>query len=1068
MNSLEPYLQNSFQMHPDESEAPDHSHKVANIISASGKKGKLFFASYDTISLRGFCNFNRMTHTKSNDEIEPLIRLYRDVRKNANAGPLKRVEGDGGKDRLLWPKIFPELKQSIESFQREKNKGMPVASLKRDSYIVINKRDALENWIRALGAEFKKLNNTPDKVVVYGLDTECNVDDTIHVTRVLAIAYPGEKVAVLDLTKLEIFGEDDVPYLLKQMFRHKQLRPVAVNMPYDLHRLEGLGIHIEKSIDLIQMGKKIYPDHPKGYGMAALAERHANLFVDKSNQLSDWTMLSESEELQHYAALDPHLHLLLYNSMKREVDSKEKRADISVGKKVSLLWHGKDCAVGTLIFVGGESGGEIRRWGNMTIGTKKSLVKIERVLMSSVSPVYSFKPSIEQARNEGMASYDHSKMTLMEVFNIQPTNCTVAWPTERIRLQLEVGQTTLDGVVGDDVKTRSIASDAKPAAVIDMGEVKETLNDNPSDDDKKSTSSSSTRVDDESDDDSSSSSSSDDEDSSILPLHLQNATNTVRDGERNLPRSRQKFDRFHAFDAFPSSRDGTIKNLFTMIRRLVIQALIEFDSDDWDDMLRFLASKKDIHGLDEILDHFYFNREFWYRHVRNYPPEARKALKNIRLIREYIESNPIFKPALGAKLTKYFDFLEDLCESGQFEECYDVEMFQWDGTDSNGLNCWLRRRGSNRSENLHRQMRVAFGPHGVGAEVGHYLLLLLTYRYNVKTGIRRTDQYDFGMPYLYLIDRIQIRMVQLFDVDIFPKHKNLSLFKPLEGFVAVGIGELNYDERYVEKGEPSKNLKGDLLFVAKRTKLVGPPLHITNPREMQIFNDFMKECGSPKSKSWIELAKIFKKEADYIRVFPKLPSMLKNYYKKWQLSQELVAFKNNIHESYYGLLKQFAQPDAANTGEGEESSASARNKAAEYQKKQSDATKPQDDGNNLQPSDTEIIAKNNNNLHGLDSQKVAPSSAPTQKEYVRSSLSDGRRSDNRVCSGAPFGCSRLAQHCCGGPRKGAEYCILVKEGKITLPAVEEDRKKMRADYHRKKKRLAERRRKEKLKQQQSK
>ena len=50
------------------------------------------------------------------------------------------------------------------------------------------------------------------------------------------------------------------------------------------------------------------------------------------------------------------------------------------------------------------------------------------------------------------------------------------------------------------------------------------------------------------------------------------------------------------------------------------------------------------------------------------------------------------------------------------------------------------------------------------------------------------------MPYHDKIDRIQIRMQQLFNCDIFPKHVNQSLFEPIKDFVAVGIGELNYDE----------------------------------------------------------------------------------------------------------------------------------------------------------------------------------------------------------------------------------------------------------------------------------
>jgi hypothetical protein len=126
-------------------------------------------------------------------------------------------------------------------------------------------------------------------------------------------------------------------------------------------------------------------------------------------------------------------------------------------------------------------------------------------------------------------------------------------------------------------------------------------------------------------------------------------------------------------------------------------------------------------------------------------------------------------------------------------------------------------------------MRVAFGPHGVGAEVGHFLLLIVTYRYNVNRGVHRKGFHNFGMPYHDIIDRIQIPMQQLFGYDIFPQHVNQALFDPIAGFVAVRVGPLNYDSKFVENGPPDPKLKGDMLFLVLRMKLRGPPLHIADP-----------------------------------------------------------------------------------------------------------------------------------------------------------------------------------------------------------------------------------------------
>jgi hypothetical protein len=52
----------------------------------------------------------------------------------------------------------------------------------------------------------------------------------------------------------------------------------------------------------------------------------------------------------------------------------------------------------------------------------------------------------------------------------------------------------------------------------------------------------------------------------------------------------------------------------------------------------------------------------------------------------------------------------------------------------------------------------------------------VTYRYNVNTGVRRKGFHNVGMPYHDIIDRIQIRMLQLFGYDVFPQHVNQALF----------------------------------------------------------------------------------------------------------------------------------------------------------------------------------------------------------------------------------------------------------------------------------------------------
>ena len=143
---------------------------------------------------------------------------------------------------------------------------------------------------------------------------------------------------------------------------------------------------------------------------------------------------------------------------------------------------------------------------------------------------------------------------------------------------------------------------------------------------------------------------------------------------------------------------------------------------------------------------------------------------------------------------------------GYFEEINDVSTFIFDGYDQNGLKKWLRQKGSVRNENYHQKMKTAIGPWGIGAATSHMIIVLLTYRYNIKTGVRRCGEHEFRHPWLDIIDRIQNRVQEIYNVIIYPRHKNLSAFVPIPDFTSVGIGPVCLSEHYVAPGKPAQNL----------------------------------------------------------------------------------------------------------------------------------------------------------------------------------------------------------------------------------------------------------------------
>jgi hypothetical protein len=93
-------------------------------------------------------------------------------------------------------------------------------------------------------------------------------------------------------------------------------------------------------------------------------------------------------------------------------------------------------------------------------------------------------------------------------------------------------------------------------------------------------------------------------------------------------------------------------------------------------------------------------------------------------------------------------------------------------------------------------------------------MLLVAFRYNVQSGIRRCNEHNFGHPWLQYVDRLQTRILNIFAADPYPRHTNLEQFQAIDGFVAVGVGPLDYGNEFVEKGPPHELLKGDLKFTA--------------------------------------------------------------------------------------------------------------------------------------------------------------------------------------------------------------------------------------------------------------
>ena len=430
-----------------------------------------------------------------------------------------------------------------------------------------------------------------------------------------------------------------------------------------------------------------------------------------------------------------------------------------------------------------------------------------------------------------------------------------------------------------------------------------------------------------------------------------------------------------------------------------------------------------------------------------YTPAADEHARRIRRVHEIIRTEESFKSEYTQELAAYLFGFEEKARKGMFEELSDVSLYQWDGTDSNGLDLWLSKRGSTRAENFHQKLMAALGPWGVGAQTAHYIMLLVTFRYNVKAGIRRSNEHNFGHPYLQCIDRIQMHYLNIWGIDVFPRHKNLSQFSAVPGYSPVGIGPLHYSGEFVKEGAPHKLLKGDIKFTSERQGLECSPRHVRHPKEMKIFNDFMETHPNPSSKDWIELAKLFKQKTDYIHVFPKLPSMLRTYYKRWQDSQKIVLAEMQVKGQYDALLFDLALPVSRSeipaVAQQEQPSRSVPLLVQAQQSVQNAAQRQQQQ---------------------QQQQQVLPLAAPAQKEFVGSRVQlAGKKRPRQRCCNELFGCTKYADECNGFR---SELCSELIAGRISVPETEEQQSKQAKGVKQRKEKEKQQQQKDKRKEKQ--
>ena len=1051
---LEPYRQRSLQKDVDEGASPDHTHKFASNIKIPGRSGNAFSASYTVMSLNGLVNISALTHTKSNAEVDSIVQGYKRVRENAGEPRLRRLELDGGSDRHVWTKHFKDdLNKDVVPYFPSPAESLAEAGISNEQFQFFEDRSAANDWARAV---YNDIATNKDKILVifdleWPLATEIGEDTSTRTCQTLVYNERTKEtvIAVLDLWAMHSTDRDSFPKSFRDLLLYPNAMLVAHNPGNDVARLSKLGVDLKHWIDIRQLALQLPDNLPaSGTGLRSLAAQYLGLDVDKSLQRADWTTIPLPRGQIEYAAKDTLVTLKLYSTLsemlKREggtfATRNQSRSDVVEGA-TAILKHGRQqIAVVEIVSVGGVNGRQFK-WGSLTIGKGKAIVRLKRVIVKSARAPFHFRPSATE-RDRGIRGWgtkdQHKKLveilemkgrqepliavsqSSLRVMVSPPTNLSIATSPglpsggNASASETVVGvadtrtiEATVDTSVNDATNLAPPGTErttGNATSALAVAGYSDTFTSGTGTKAGNATSSTAASM-----EFTGTNIQTNESYDSFWNLIDEEDENSADGSVAEAIRSRDKNDIFHIFQEVPLGKKCPARPL---IVRLLIHATYKFDDEDYANITRVLEEKHNIRGKVEVLRHFYHNREWWRKRCRVYTPSAQEHGDLIDEVHGFVQKEDLLRNHYTPELRQYFLSLSQKCRSGKFEELPDVSLYQYDGTDSNGLNMYLRKRGSTKAENFHQKLWAAFGPWSIGVETGHHLMLLVSYRYNVHTAIRRCNAHDFGHTHLHLLDRIDLRLQELFGICVYPRHFNVLLFDGVKNFVCAGISPLLCDERFVKRGLPDSRLNGDLKFMAQKQQVQCPPLPIATQIEHKMFNDFLRRHPKPTKKQLEELAVLFLNKTDCIDVFPKLLSHLASAYKKHRENHIYRKYEMQLGKGFDALLHKLAAP--VQRGDNITLQESEVDNLAESPRESTDAR------SNATMTDSTTTAVAN----------VPPVGAPGQKRPVSTSSFTGKQ---RRCFYWPR--CMDAQTVCGG--YAADRCSNISSGKIAPPTMKE-------------------------------
>jgi hypothetical protein len=206
--------------------------------------------------------------------------------------------------------------------------------------------------------------------------------------------------------------------------------------------------------------------------------------------------------------------------------------------------------------------------------------------------------------------------------------------------------------------------------------------------------------------------------------------------------------------------------------------------------------------------------------------------------------------------------------------------------DKLGLALYDCNRGTNMTENVHKQLNYLFGSWSINIEFSDKLTAEFRHRYNQNMARRRRLNYPkIGHFDTWLVDELVNLVEHNHGVSLFEAWVKPSSFGDTDE--KLGTIPLHSSPKLQEaflkiklKNPEKLKLTRDMKYLSERMGIPYPVVPVRGEVEFKLFNTFMMANKLPYD--FDEMAIAWCEKVDCIHVFPKLPVYLSSHFNTWQ------------------------------------------------------------------------------------------------------------------------------------------------------------------------------------------